>query len=72
MQAGERGLDPAGFALFVMPWFLTPAFMANHDAVEAAGFGDVFVRVVRGKGAVEMPREAALGEGERCPHCGKS
>jgi 3-oxoadipate enol-lactonase len=35
-QAQERGLDPAGFALWLMPWLLSPAFMANHELVEAA------------------------------------
>ena len=36
VQACERGEDPRGVMLFLMPWFLTPAFMANHEQVEAA------------------------------------
>jgi 3-oxoadipate enol-lactonase len=36
VQAAERGLDPAGSALWLMPWMFTPTFMAQHDVVEAA------------------------------------
>lgn len=36
VQVCERGLDPAGIALWLMPWFLTPAFMRNHEQVAAA------------------------------------
>jgi pimeloyl-ACP methyl ester carboxylesterase len=36
VQAAQRGLDPAGSALWQMPWMLTPTFMARHEVVEAA------------------------------------
>lgn len=36
VQAVERGTDPREVALLLMPWFLTPAFIADHDRVEAA------------------------------------
>jgi len=36
LQAGERGMDPASFEICMMPWMISPAFMARHDLVETA------------------------------------
>ena len=35
VEASERG-NPDQMAMMLLPWFLTPAFMAQHDQVEAA------------------------------------
>ncbi len=47
------------------------AVLVTHDAEEAAAFGDVFVKFERGKGALELPREAVLWAGEACAFCGR-
>ncbi len=36
LQAGERGMDRKSFGICMMPWMLSPAFMAQHDLVETA------------------------------------
>ena len=36
LQAGERGMDPASFEMCMMPWMLSPAFMARHELVATA------------------------------------
>ena len=35
-NAAKRGLDASELALSLMPWMFTPAFMTQHDQVEAA------------------------------------
>ena len=35
-RAAERGVEANELALSLMPWFLTPAFMTQHDQVEKA------------------------------------
>lgn len=35
-QAREQALDPVGYALCMMPWFFTSAFMVQQEQVEAA------------------------------------
>ena len=35
VQSCDHGVDARGRTLWVMPWFLTPAFMADHERVEA-------------------------------------
>jgi 3-oxoadipate enol-lactonase len=36
VEACERGTSPDQLAMLLLPWFLTPAFMAQPDQVEAA------------------------------------
>lgn len=36
VEARERGMDPVHLSLLLAPWFMTPAFMSQHDRVEAA------------------------------------
>jgi 3-oxoadipate enol-lactonase len=36
LHAWERGMDSSSFEICMMPWMVSPAFMAQHDLVEAA------------------------------------